>query len=156
MPAPYSISWDTTTVANGQVTLTAEAEDAAGNVGVSADVVVTVQNAAPVTLAQIQAQVFGQTCSVPGCHSGGGAILPTVMNLTSAQASFDNLVNVASLQMPAIDRIEPGEPDNSYLIRKIEGAAGITGVRMPFGGTPLDQATIDMIRQWVSEGAQNN
>ncbi|VUX55720.1 conserved protein of unknown function [uncultured Woeseiaceae bacterium] len=154
--APYSVIWDTTTVANGQVTLTAEAEDAAGNVGVSADVVVTVQNAAPVTLAQIQAQVFGPTCSVPGCHSGGGAALPGVMNLRSAQASFDNLVNVASLQVPAIDRIEPGDPDNSYLIRKIEGTAGIVGARMPFGGPFLDQAAIDMIRQWVSEGAQNN
>ena len=154
--APYSIIWDTTTVANGQVTLTAEAEDLAGNVGVSAGVVVTVQNAAPVTLTQIQAQVFGPTCSVSGCHSGGGAALPGVMNLTSAQASFDNLVNVPSLQMGAIDRIEPGEPDNSYLIRKIEGTAGIAGARMPFGGPFLDPATINMIRQWVSDGALNN
>ncbi|MCH8072914.1 MAG: CHRD domain-containing protein [Proteobacteria bacterium] len=153
--APYSIIWDTTTVANGQVTLTAEAEDLAGNVGVSAGVVVTVQNAAPVTLTQIQAQVFGPTCSVSGCHSGGGAALPTVMNLTSAQASFDNLVNVPSIQVGSIDRIEPGDPDNSYLIRKIEGTAAV-GDRMPFGGPFLDPATINMIRQWVSDGALNN
>ncbi len=78
------------------------------------------------------------------------------MNLTSAQTSFDNLVNVPSLQIPAIDRIEPGDPDNSYLIQKIEGAAGIVGSRMPQGGPFLDQATIDMIRQWVSDGALNN
>ena len=152
---PYSITWDTTTVANGQVTLTAEAEDLAGNVGVSASVVVTVQNAAPVTLSQIQAQVFGPTCSVSGCHSGGGGGLPGVMNLTSAKASFNNLVNVPSLQMGSLDQIEPGDPDNSYLIRKIEGTASV-GARMPFGGPFLDQATINMIRQWVSDGALNN
>ncbi len=42
--APYSISWNTTTVANGTYTLTAVARDAAGNVATSAAVTVTVQN----------------------------------------------------------------------------------------------------------------
>ena len=155
--APYSIIWDTTTVANGQVTLTAEAEDLAGNVGVSAGVVVTVQNAAPVTLSQIQAKVFGPTCSIGGCHTGPTSnALPSGMNLTSTANSFAALVNVPSLQIPAIDRIEPGDPDNSYLIQKIEGAPGIVDQRMPEGGPFLDQATIDMIRQWVTEGAPNN
>ena len=41
--APYTISWDTTTVADGPHTLTAEARDAANNVG-TASVVVTVNN----------------------------------------------------------------------------------------------------------------
>jgi hypothetical protein len=42
--APYSFSWDTTTVANGSYSLTARARDAAGNVTVSAVVTVTVAN----------------------------------------------------------------------------------------------------------------
>jgi hypothetical protein len=42
--APYSISWDTTTVANGAYTLTAVARDAAGNATTSAAVSVTVNN----------------------------------------------------------------------------------------------------------------
>jgi Bacterial Ig domain/Right handed beta helix region len=45
--APYSMSWDSTTVANGSHTLTAVARDAAGNSTVSSPVVVTVANAAP-------------------------------------------------------------------------------------------------------------
>jgi uncharacterized protein (TIGR03118 family) len=45
--APYSVSWDTTTAANGNVTLTVQAQDAAGNVGTSSGVAVTVNNAAP-------------------------------------------------------------------------------------------------------------
>ena len=152
--APYSADWDTTTVADGQVTLSAEAEDEAGNVGVSADVIVTVENAMPVTLTQIQTQVFTPMCS--GCHSGPTSDnLPSGMNLSSAAASHDALVNVASLQV-ALDRVEPGQPDNSYLIRKLEGGPDISGSRMPQGGPFLDQETVDMIRQWISDGAPNN
>ena len=43
--APYSVTWDTTTVANGSYSLTAKAYDAAGNVGTSAARSVTVNNA---------------------------------------------------------------------------------------------------------------
>ena len=42
--APYSVSWDTTTAANGAHTLTAVARDAAGNTTTSAPVAVTVAN----------------------------------------------------------------------------------------------------------------
>jgi hypothetical protein len=42
--APYSIDWDTSAEADGDHTLTAEAEDAAGNVGQSAETVVSVLN----------------------------------------------------------------------------------------------------------------
>ena len=154
--APYSIDWDTTTVADGDVTLTAEAEDLAGNVGVSANVDVTVQNGAAVTLTQIQTMVFTPSCA--GCHSGPTSNnLPSGMNLSSAAASHAALVDVVSLQAnPALDRVEPGDPDNSYLIRKLEGGPNIGGSRMPQGGPFLDQATVDMIRQWISDGAPNN
>ncbi len=53
-------------------------------------------------------------------------------------------------------RVNPGAPDNSYLVRKVEGAAGITGAQMPFGGPPLSQAQIDEIRSWIASGAPNN
>jgi subtilisin family serine protease len=42
--SPYSISWNTTTVANGTYALTTKAYDAANNVGTSATVSVTVNN----------------------------------------------------------------------------------------------------------------
>lgn len=153
--APYSFDWDTTAVANGDVTLTAEADDNAGNTGVSADVVVTVQNAAPVTLTQLQTDIFTPTCS--GCHTGPtSTTLPAGMNLSSTADSFAALVNVASLQVGTLNRVTPNDPDNSYLIQKLEGTPGIGGVRMPQGGPFLDQATIDQVRQWISDGALNN
>ena len=45
--SPYSVSWNTTTVANGTHTLTAVARDAAGNITTSTPVTVKVDNAAP-------------------------------------------------------------------------------------------------------------
>jgi hypothetical protein len=42
--SPYSFSWNTTSIANGTYTLTAKAYDAAGNVGQSSTVTVTVNN----------------------------------------------------------------------------------------------------------------
>ncbi len=152
--APYTFDWDTTTASNSSITLTAEAEDAIGNTGVSTDVVVTVQNAVAVTLGQIQTQVFSPICS--GCHSGPtSSNLPSGMNLSSANASFTALVNVASLEVGSLNRVTPNDSGNSYLVQKLEGTQAV-GVRMPQGGPFLDQATIDMIKDWINDGAPNN
>ncbi len=101
------------------------------------------------TLAAIQSNVFTPTCATSGCHSGGTP--PQGLNLEDGNA-FANLVNVASTQVPSLSRVSPGDPDNSYLIQKLEGTAAV-GNRMPFGGAPLDQAVIDDIRQWIADGA---
>ena len=109
---------------------------------------------AAVTLAQLQSTIFTPRCS--SCHTGGGAALPASMNLTSAAATFAALVNVASTEQPALQRVLPNDAANSYLIHKLEGAAGITGDRMPLGGPFLDQATIDQVKSWIDAGAANN
>ncbi len=106
------------------------------------------------SLASIQNNIFKPTCSVSGCHSGpSGPNLPTGMDLTSAAASFSSLVNIASFQEPTIFRVASGDADNSYLIHKLEGTS-VQGARMPSGGPFLDQATIDVIRLWIDNGAQ--
>ncbi len=105
------------------------------------------------TLPQIQAIVFGPTCATGGCHNGGGANLPGVMDLSSEQASFDNLVNIAALQVGGggAFRVLPGDPDNSYLIQKLEDNQ-MVGNGMP-PGAPLQQPVIDDIRLWITNGA---
>jgi hypothetical protein len=104
------------------------------------------------TLTSIQTNVFTPRCA--NCHTGVGANLPGALNLTSEAASHAALVNVASTQMPALNRVTPGNPNNSYLIHKIEGAPGIVGLRMPRPAGPfLEQTTIDSIRLWITNGA---
>ena len=100
------------------------------------------------TLMQIQAVVFTPKCAI--CHNGVGAVLPGVMNLTSEAASLASLVDVPSIQDMNQDRVEPGMPDMSYLVDKIDGTA-LT--QMPPTG-PLPQAEIDAIIQWITDGAQ--
>ena len=154
--APFTVNWDTTTVGNGSATLRAIATDDAGDVGSSKILTVSVANTAPATtLTQIQQTVFTPLCS--GCHNGSqpGGALPGAMDLR-AGSSFASLVNVASLEQAALRRVTPGDPNNSYVIQKLEGVAGISGSRMPFGGPFLDQATIDQIKSWITSGAANN
>jgi hypothetical protein len=59
--SPYSGSWNTTSSANGAHTLTAQARDAAGNVGNAAAVSVTVSNSTSTAL-----QDFQTRCAQPG------------------------------------------------------------------------------------------
>ena len=154
---PYAVSWDTTSVADGSFALTATATDVDGNVGTSPAVAVTVANTVTAaTLSQLQTLVFTPKCA--GCHDGSnppGGALPGSQNLTAGN-SYANLVNVASLEQSAVLRVKPGDAANSYLIQKLEGAASISGSRMPLGGPFLDQATMDLIRSWIASGAPNN
>jgi Bacterial Ig-like domain len=96
----------------------------------------------------IQENVFTPICSP--CHSGANA--PEGEMLDAAH-SYNSIVGVPSTEVPTVDRIKPGDPDNSYLVQKIEGAPGIVGVQMPYHEKPLAQSTIDAIRQWVTDGA---
>jgi hypothetical protein len=98
----------------------------------------------------IQNNVFTPICSV--CHAGAGA--PEGLMLDAAH-SYNLLVGVPSVEQPNLLRVKPGDPANSYMLHKIEGAPGIVGGQMPLGETPLPQATIAAISQWVANGAPN-
>jgi uncharacterized protein (TIGR03118 family) len=154
--SPFTVNWNTTQTPNGNVSLTAVALDAAGNSTTSAAVAVTVSNApapAAATLTELQTKYFGPICS--GCHTGTGGTLPGVMNLSSAAASFAALVNVTSIQRPALMRVKPSDSANSYIVNKLKGV-DISGSRMPLGGTPLTDAQIAEVVSWIDAGAQNN
>jgi hypothetical protein len=99
------------------------------------------------TLESIQDNVFTPICIT--CHAGAAA--PQGLRLEEGM-SHAMLVNVPSVEVPALRRVDPGNPANSYLIQKIEGTAAVGG-RMPLGGPALPQATIDAIRQWITDGA---
>jgi len=49
--------------------------------------------------------------------------------------------------------VVPGDPDASFLIQKLQGADGLLGERMPDGGPYLSTATVNVIRQWIQDGA---
>jgi len=96
----------------------------------------------------IQDNVFTPICT--RCHSGAGA--PEGLQLDAAH-SYALLVGVPSAEVPSVLRVKPGDPTNSYLIQKLQNSSGIVGAQMPFGGPYLPQSTIDVIQQWITEGA---
>lgn len=104
------------------------------------------------TIEDIQAHVFTPICS--RCHHG--ALAPQGLHLDATQTSYDNLVNVASQEAPQLKRVLPGDPNDSYIIHKVEGTQE-SGNQMP-NGCPssepcLDHDTIAVIRQWIADGA---
>ncbi len=82
-----------------------------------------------------------------GCHGGSGG-------LTLSSDPYGNLVDVEA-GCDGNTRVIPGDPDESYLVRKLEGGPDICGGQMPQGGT-LPSEDIDTIRQWIDEGALDN
>ena len=66
----------------------------------------------------IQANIFEPLCE--HCHSGANA--PVGLRLDAAN-SYALLVGVASVERPNMLRVAPGDPNNSYLIQKLEGTA---------------------------------
>jgi hypothetical protein len=96
------------------------------------------------SFSEIQA-IFNSRCVV--CHGINGGLS------LASNVSHNNLVNTASSQIPSLDRVVPGDSDNSYLVWKIEGRSGIVGARMPFGGPFLSQDLIVQIRAWIDAGA---
>ena len=113
------------------------------------------------TFASIQHDIFESTDSAgrvacTNCHTAVGRNPAGGLNLTH-DVAYSQIVNVVSPRKAGAMRIAPGDPSNSYLIQKIEGASGIVGVRMPQNGPPyLTDGQISIIRRWVEIGAPNN
>lgn len=115
----------------------------------------------PPTLSGDVQPILDRNCAFSGCHA------PTIvepeakpMNLAEGSARAST-VNVAALQLPSMDRIEPGQPDRSYLVHKIQGthlSVGGSGAAMPQEGDlpPLSPGEIETIRDWIAEGARDD
>jgi hypothetical protein len=103
---------------------------------------------------RIQAEIFTPNCAKAGCHDAASGSAGLVL---AAGQSYDEIVDVPSTGQSTLDRIEPGDPGRSYLIKKLRGDPDITGARMPLdrpGGLPQEQ--IDGIIAWVQAGAPHD
>lgn len=112
------------------------------------------------TFASIQRDIFDAPDSsgrknCTACHSSIGRV-PSGGLVLDHDVAYDNIVRVASNRKAGAIRIVPGDPDNSYLVQKVEGASGIVGVRMPFGGPYLSDGQILILRRWIELGAPRN
>jgi hypothetical protein len=106
------------------------------------------------TLAEIQSTIFTPTCLDASCHNSQARSGDLVLE---DGASYDNLVGVEPFNFAArsagLLRVDPGRPDNSLLISKLEGPPVEYGSRMPFDKPPLSAEQIQLIRDWIARGA---
>lgn len=113
------------------------------------------------TLSSIQREIFNTTDSSGRaaciqCHTDSGRTPAGGLVLLEGR-SHANLVNRASVQKAGAIRVIPNDPDNSYLVHKLEGQPDIVGERMPRTGGPfLTVGQMLVIRTWIQRGAQND
>ncbi len=99
--------------------------------------------------------IFTTACA--GCHSEGGlADLSGIVLRLTADVSFSLSVGQQSVQRPDLTLVVPGDPASSLLFLKISSDTPPVGERMPRSAPPLSPLEIDLIRDWIDQGALNN
>lgn len=127
------------------------------------------------TFQQIQEHIFDRKCSnLASCH---GSVEPThdlcLKPSCGARSAYTDLVNATPHNFPAandgLKRVDPNNPDNSLLYRKVLGGSqldspnfgsGAYGLRMPLHNPASDRARprltsgeIRLLRDWILSGA---
>jgi hypothetical protein len=82
-----------------------------------------------------------------------------VQNLKSGQ-SYAAIVGVQAIES-GLKKVLPYRPDSSYLFHKVQGThllppSNGSGVRMPASGALLTRAQMNLIRNWILQGAHPN
>jgi hypothetical protein len=115
--------------------------------------------------------IFAAHCSSTSCH---GSLSTPDADLYLGNASgndtsvasevYAELSNWDAYNAPGMVRVDPGDPENSWLMVKLDGdmgcpqaqpfCAGSCGQRMPRGEPALTEGELTTIRSWIANGAQ--
>lgn len=88
------------------------------------------------------------------CHTPGRSGFREVgQDFSTPDIAYAHLVGVRSVEKPGMLRVAPGDPENSYLIHKLEGRHDIVGLRMPQNADRLTDGQIQIIARWIQRGA---
>jgi len=96
--------------------------------------------------------IFQINCQ--GCHDPGGSS-GIVMNLTNnPDPAF--WINQPSVQVSAFTLIVPGDATLSLIYLKVSSNTPPVGTRMPLAAPPMSDTEIQLLRDWIDQGALNN
>jgi hypothetical protein len=114
-----------------------------GSLADTATVTVLVVESIPTISYSTQIQpIFNSNCGGSQCHIGGTASGLSLANYSSLMQGGNSGAVVL-----------PGNPDGSIIVRRLEGDIQ---PQMPFQRQPLPPAQIQLIRDWIAEGAHDN
>lgn len=92
--------------------------------------------------------IFHDSCAGAGCHideETNGVELTTYDDVMSSEGDqYGEAI------------VDPGNPDGSPLVDKISSDDPEFGDRMPADGEYLSDQEINLIRDWIDEGAEDN
>lgn len=99
------------------------------------------------SLEELQVTIIQERCSgQPGlCHNG-----QFEPNLSTTANTYAYLVNRPALENGTRLRVNPGDPDSSFIIDKLRNRNVQT--QMPLGAEPLTEEQIGMVEDWIENG----
>jgi len=110
---------------------------------------------AAATLDEIQTMIFTPTCATAGCHDPLSQSQGLVL---TDGVSYGQIVNQPPVTFGAIEagwlRVKPCDPSSSFLLIKLTGPPDGDGSQMPLTGGPLSADQIDLVRNWILQGAK--
>ena len=92
----------------------------------------------------VQKTIFAAPCR---CHWGLDASANLELYAPGLEA---RLIGRPSTMCPNLILVVPGDPDGSYLVRKLADVAPTCGERMPFATGTLSADDMQAVRDWVT------
>jgi hypothetical protein len=93
-------------------------------------------------------KLFAERCGGSICHGAGDAPAGGLDLETPGLA--DRMIGIPAEECAGWVRIDPSDPDSSFLIAKLEGPPAGCGERMPFVGH-LTANEVTCVRNWIAE-----
>ncbi len=119
--------------------------------------------AAQVDYGRDVAPIFAAACAFSSCHGAASGGNQGVYLGSDAARVARSAVGVKSATLTTMAIVEPGVPERSFLIHKLDGdtctldaqcAGGSCGERMPKDNPRLDDGARTTLRTWIAQGAR--
>jgi hypothetical protein len=121
--------------------------------------VITPEEIDPGSFLGIQEFILSKSCAEPGCHDG--SFEPDYRTVQSSYNTllyhpvFKNYFQPVDGQEPLPARVVPGEPELSMFYHRVAYDNPPGFEQMPATGIPLPDEKIEIIRQWILDGAKD-
>lgn len=113
---------------------------------------------AAATFTEVYSQIIGPVCS--GCHTDGTGATSGKLVMDSQAHAYAALVGVtaagAGCGTSGESRVVAGDSASSLMWQKVSMTMPPCGAQMPLGETPLTSAEVQLIAEWIDDGAQND
>jgi hypothetical protein len=110
--------------------------------------------------------IFAQHCASTACHgSTRGGNNGVYLGAEDPSRVASETTTQASITLPSMSIVKPGDPSNSFLMHKLDGdlctlqrscEGGDCLDPMPKGKPLLDEAQRLSVRRWITQGAKDD